>query len=367
MDLNDHPVTTRNSRSELSEKQLVDYEGFREPFVRWLATFGKDPDRATGFAHETVKRTAYRTDQFNRWVWNKEDGYTTDIRQKHADEYMKELAYGDYSSTHKANSQKALKRFFKWKVNERGGKEWDPDLSFSSDDGTSNPRDFLTREERQMIREAALEYGAIPRYDNLNPSERSRWKAHLAQRFEKPKTEITSDDWEKANGWKFTSLTWASLDAGLRPVEVGRATTNWVDLENRVLRIPKEESSKNKENWVVSLTDRTAKALERWLEERKLYEKYEDTDALWLTRKGNTFDSNSLSYVLDKLCGIAGISQADRSITWYSIRHSVGTYMTREEGLAAAQAQLRHKSEKTTMKYDQAPVEDRRSALDNMG
>jgi hypothetical protein len=41
--------------------------------------------------------------------------------------------------------------------------------------------------------------------------------------------------------------------------------------------------------------------------------------------------------------------------------------MTREEGLAAAQAQLRHKSEKTTMKYDQAPVEDRRSALDNMG
>lgn len=41
--------------------------------------------------------------------------------------------------------------------------------------------------------------------------------------------------------------------------------------------------------------------------------------------------------------------------------------MTREEGLAAAQAQLRHKSEQTTMKYDQTPVEDRKDALERMG
>ena len=37
-------------------------------------------------------------------------------------------------------------------------------------------------------------------------------------------------------------------------------------------------------------------------------------------------------------------------MSWYTIRHSVGTYMTREEDLAAAQAQLRHTSEQTTMK-----------------
>ena len=41
--------------------------------------------------------------------------------------------------------------------------------------------------------------------------------------------------------------------------------------------------------------------------------------------------------------------------------------MTREEDLAAAQAQLRHQSPETTMRYDQTPVEDRRDALDNMG
>lgn len=41
--------------------------------------------------------------------------------------------------------------------------------------------------------------------------------------------------------------------------------------------------------------------------------------------------------------------------------------MTRGEGLAATQMQLRHKSEATTMKYDQAPVEDQRDALNRMG
>ena len=41
--------------------------------------------------------------------------------------------------------------------------------------------------------------------------------------------------------------------------------------------------------------------------------------------------------------------------------------MTREEDLAAAQAQLRHKSEQTTIQYDRTPVEDRQDAFDNTG
>jgi integrase len=54
-------------------------------------------------------------------------------------------------------------------------------------------------------------------------------------------------------------------------------------------------------------------------------------------------------------------------MSWYTIRHSVGTYMTKERDLAAAKAQLRHKNPMTTMKYDQVPVEDRRDALNRMG
>jgi site-specific recombinase XerD len=107
--------------------------------------------------------------------------------------------------------------------------------------------------------------------------------------------------------------------------------------------------------------------LDRWLDERECYDKYDETDTVWLTRESNPYDSSALRYVIDKLCDIAGIDTEHREMSWYSIRHSVGTYMTREEDLAAAQAQLRHKSPETTMKYDQTPVEDRRDALDRMG
>jgi integrase len=106
--------------------------------------------------------------------------------------------------------------------------------------------------------------------------------------------------------------------------------------------------------------------LRRWLDERPMYDLYDGTDTLWLSREGNPYRSSSLKYILHRLCEIAGISTETRSLTWYSIRHSTGTYMTREEDLAAAQAQLRHKSPQTTMKYDQTPPEDRRNALDRM-
>jgi len=54
-------------------------------------------------------------------------------------------------------------------------------------------------------------------------------------------------------------------------------------------------------------------------------------------------------------------------MSWYTIRHSVGTYMTKERDLAAAKAQLRHKNPITMIKYDQVSVKDWRDALNRMG
>lgn len=162
-------------------------------------------------------------------------------------------------------------------------------------------------------------------------------------------------------------MVWTSLDTGLRPIEVERATVQWVDVNNKVLRIPKEDSSKNADNWIVSITDRTAVALDQWLSEREIYEKYNDTDSLWLTRDGNPYSSNTLSYTIKNICEIAEIPADRRTISWYVIRHSLGTAMTGERDLKATQVQLRHKSTETTMKYDQVPLEDRRDALNNIG
>lgn len=216
-------LTTRQSRDTLTEKELVDYRSHREEFVRWLAYLGKDPEMVEGYSRDTVSATAQRTDQFARGVWAQESGYTMAFSHAHADEYMEELLYSDTSTTHKANTQKALKRYYKWLAHEKGGELWEPERTFSSSNNDSGPREYLTLEERKKIREAALEYGSIPSYSSVSPEERDDWKAHLAQRFKKPKNEVTPDDWERANGWKFTSMVWASLDCGLRPVEVERA------------------------------------------------------------------------------------------------------------------------------------------------
>jgi len=52
--------------------------------------------------------------------------------------------------------------------------------------------------------------------------------------LDKPFSKVCREDWEKIDGWKIPSLVWTSLDTGLRPVEVGRAQTSWVDTSNEV-------------------------------------------------------------------------------------------------------------------------------------
>jgi len=351
----------------LTDKQVFDYENRREDFARWLMMFGKRPENIEGYSQATAKRIMYRVGYFERWVWQEQEGeYVPFPTTDHADAYMESLAYSDKSNSHKAGCQHALKRYFRWRAYEFDHEEWEPQHTFSTDN-TNQPRDYLSIEERQKIRQAALEYGDLPYYQNYVPDEREQMKPYIADRVDKPVEAVSRDDWNGLTSWKFTSLVWTSLDAGLRPIEVNQASTEWIDTANAVLRIPADESSKNRDNWVVSVREDTAETLEEWLKERRYVPMYDDTDALWLTQKGNRYKSQSLRRLIHRLCERAGIEYGNRKMSWYPIRHSVGTFMTREEDLAAAQAQLRHKSPETTMKHDAAPVSDRRNALDRMG
>jgi len=355
------------SEEMLNERQYIDYRSEREQCIDWLLTFGKNPSTAEGYATTTVSQRAYRMDQFYRWVWEEEDGYTSNLTHEHADGYLKHLARMEASNAHKQTCRKAVMMLYKWRHHERGAEQWDPEITFTRKNQSTTPRDYLTREERTKIRNASFEYGNVPNPDSVSGDRRDQWLRYLSQRFEKPKEAVTEEDWDCANSWKVPSLVGVSLDSGFRPVEVERALTTWVDIDNGVLRIPKEQSSKNIEHWVVSLQEQTIKMLDRWLTQRETIEKYDDTDTLWLTRRGNPYQSASLRRLLHRLCEIADISVENRQMSWYTIRHSTGTYMAREEGLAAAQTQLRHRDPKSTMKYDQVPVEDRQDALDRMG
>lgn len=365
-DLSPYAIVPGPDAEQLHPDELAAYRDFREAFIAWLLVEGKDPAAVEGYAPKTVQNTAYRTSKFFRFVWEVEGGFTLEITHDHADDYLDHLAYAGASGTHGDQERKALLRLFRWLETERGYDSWEPTRSFTPSNSI-RPPDYLTLDERQSIREAALDYGAIPGYNDLTPGERDRWRGYVARMLGKRPADVHPDDWATVQGWKVPSLVWTSLDAGLRPHEVEHARTGWVDVENKLLRIPVAESAKNEENWHVALTGRTAQSLDAWLDERELYDSYDGRDHIWLTREGNPYTSQSLRRLLRRLCAEAGIPTENRRMSWYAIRHSLGTYMVRERGLAAAQAQLRHKRPETTMKYDAVPLEDRRDALDRMG
>lgn len=346
-------------REALTERQLVAYRGHRESFIDWLAHEGKDPDSLEGYSLETYKTYANIVCKFHRTVWEDEE-YTLSLTHDHADQYITDLVRCDqYSESHLHNTRLALKAYFRYKEN-----EWESPVTISNSETAANPKEFVTREERSALRDAVLEYGSVPAYAALSPEKRTDWKRELARRFGKPMTEISREDWDRANGYKYPSIVYVSLDAGLRPIEVARARTSWFDTQTATLTIPMNDAAKNTENWRVSLREDTAEFAKRWMEERRLYEKYDDTDRMWLTRHGNPYRSGALQVLLNNLRDVAGI---DRDLSWYAIRHSTGTFMAHEEGLAAAQSQLRHKRSETTMKYDNVPLNRRREALDRMG
>lgn len=178
-ELEEITLVTQPSKEQLNERQLVDYKCQRTDCLQWLLHFGKNPEQAEGYAFETVRARASRMDMFYRWVWEQEGGYVADVTHDQADEYMKYVAYRDTSNVDKANHQKAVKMLFKWRKYQHGLSPWEPSITFSTANGASQPRDYLTLTERRKLREAALEDGSIPAYNDLSPEERDRWRRTL--------------------------------------------------------------------------------------------------------------------------------------------------------------------------------------------
>lgn len=366
----EHPYVPQISEEVLNHRQQIDYNDHRRALIEWLDTRGKDPEKYAGYSEQVVSNYAYRIDKFYRWVWTEYGQYTTQITHEHADEYIEAFAKdelrkengGKYSGSHKRKTANAIEAMFEWRVRERGGEPWSPDVTFS--EGPVNQADPFNKQEQRMLREAALQLDTIPAYNDLSPDERDRWKAHIAQKLGKSKSNVSPDDWDRLNkSWELPSLVLTALDTGMRPVGVERANVDWLQLDDGAIKVPAEEIIKDGANTKMVLREETVNALRRWKEERENYSKYDDSDAVWLNRKGNRYNSDTLNYLLDKLCDEAGISQKNRKITWYSIRRTVGTYLIAEGSLAEAQAQLRHKKPTSTMRYAESPPEERRETL----
>lgn len=369
----DLPAVPTPSKPYLNRRQRVDYAEFRTSFIEWLETVGRNPDRQRGLAELTVENYAARVDQFCRWVWERFDGYTTAIRPAHADAYLEalvtdELCKGSgepYAGSTKRKHKDAVSKLFEWRARKRGGSNWETDVTF--DEQRTRHADELTIDERRALREGALEYDSLPAYSDQTPEARNRWNAYIAQKLGKPKAKVGPADWARLASWKVPSLIWTALDAGLRPVEVERSNLAWLRLEKGALFIPKEEAAKNRDHWEVPLRSRTVTALEHWLEQREQYPKYASSDSIWLNQLGNPYTSGPLNNLLGHLLDETGIDQTNRQITWYSLRHSVGTHMAEKGDLDQAKEQLRHKSIESTLQYTHPSLDVRRDTLDEMG
>ncbi|ESS05703.1 MAG: site-specific recombinase XerD [uncultured archaeon A07HB70] len=264
------PLVTDKSREYLNPRQEVDYREFRRNLAEWLYNVGKNPGKAEGYSDSVVQTTMNRLDLFFRYVWDQEQRYTTSIGTEDADDWMTALAKrDDLSESSCCHYQKAAHKYFKFLRNEKGRDvEWTPTIEFSDPSTNYQVHEYLTREERTRLREAVMDYETIPHYNSLSPEERTRWKKKLAQKLQKPASKVTKQDFLQANSFKYPSMIYVALDIGARPCEINRMNTSWLDLQNSVLRVPKEEAAKNREEWICPLKDETVRILERWLYER---------------------------------------------------------------------------------------------------
>lgn len=362
------PLVTEKSREYLNPRQEIDYREFRRSLAEWLDYQGKNPSKADGYSDSVVKTTMNRLDLFFRFIWDRQQRYTTSIGTDEADNWMKALAKrDDISEPSACHYQKAAHKYFKYLRNEKNRDiEWNPTIEFSDPSTNYQVREYLTREERTQLREAAMDYETIPHYNSLSPDERERWKKKLAQRLQKPASKITKRDFLNANSFKYPSMIYVALDIGARPCEINRMNTDWLDLKNGVVRVPKEDAAKNREDWICPLKDETTRILDRWLQERSAQQKYDGRDALWLTKYGNRYDKDSFRTVFRSIAKEAGFDLENRDLSPYSIRHSTGNYAEAEGGLATAAKQLRHKSRETTKKYSHSGVEQQRETLNKL-
>jgi integrase len=360
--LADLPITTEKAAAQLDDKQQLLYEDHRKKLARWALTMGKNPARADGYARETVKMRLYRLDKFYRFIWDAH-GFTLDASPDYADDWMRELAKTDNSQTYNAACQKAVKMLFKWRRDEYAEAiSWDPVITFSSNTAGTTSRHYFALDTLNRLATASLEYDSLPSPQSVTPEERDSIEAYLAMRFGKPKHAVTAEDWQRADSWKIPAMIHMTIDGGLRNKEVKQAKVSWIDWDAKALRIPAEDAVKSGDPWDIALREQTTLILRKWVEERDLYEKYDDADHLFLTRYGNPYDQKALNRLLNRLCEAADVDAEQAS--WYSFRRSMVTHLQSRAGHKGTQLQARHKNPETTMRYDQSPLETRRKALE---
>ncbi|GGL21579.1 hypothetical protein GCM10009037_01100 [Halarchaeum grantii] len=358
-----------DTTNRLSHRQQVMFDNTVERFEEYLLTAGKTPRKDIGYATDTARARKSRVLRIFYWIWEHGD-VSTELSTEQADRVIEALdtdelrrRNGDrYSETSKRKMSNALADWFAFKQ-----ADWEPDISFRDERATDNADPF-TKSEVKKLWQTSLTYKNIPKYNNLSPKDRDRWRRYLAQYLGKPKEEVEPADWREVNrSWKVPSLVRSARAAGWRPAIVGRMRVHWYDPEKQAITIPGEHAVKNESRWKQELPGEAVEAIDRWLDQRENKSKYDDTDLMWLTRKGQPYSSSTLNALLRNLMDEAGIEPRGRNLVWYSFRHYVGTYVYDDcQDLKMVAKILRQNSIASADRYVHPTVELQRNIVDGL-
>ena len=370
-----NPPITDALRKELDD-QAPRVEQHLSEFYDWMLTKGKNPKRHKPLSESTAENYHDRIDQIYRFILERISPKEMQaLTHEQADQIVEWLDQdkiqkqkgGNHSESSKRKFTNALEKYFKWQ-HDRGAEAelWEPRVTFN--DGEHQSADKLNFEERWLVREAAMNYGSLPSYHGIDPEERDRINGLIAQRLGKPKDEVTSKDWTRAdNSTKVGSLVAVTLETGMIPIEIAEARLEWYDEQRNILKIPNEYAAKDRPTAELPLTEETGEQMSEWIQERRHYEKYDGSNRIWLNEHGNPYNSKNLCYLVRQLCEKAGIEHEHRKIVWYSLRHNLGQSIEEEEDLSEARDQLRHKHLSTTKEfYAETAKESRRQTLEEI-
>jgi integrase len=350
---------------QLNTRQQIIFESRLDEFEEYLISEGMNPRKGIGYAESSIGTRVSRVLQAIQWIWKTEDP-ATEISPEQADRVIEALATdefrrrdGDrYTEGSKRKISNVLVNWFRF-----NGSDWEPEISFN-DEPAENGADPFTKDEVKLLWEESLSYKSIPKYNNLAPNERDRWRRHIAQELGKPKGEVKPADWKEINeNWKYPSLIATERSAAWRPALINRMKVDWYDADDKKIIIPAEHAVKNDKEWTQFLSDQAAQTLDLWLEQRSNNNNYDDNDHMWLNRKGNPYKSDSLNYFLDNLIEEAEINERGRKLCWYSFRHSLGTYTYEDKrDLEMVAEVLRQISTSSAARYVHPTEELQRSA-----
>lgn len=183
---------------------------------------------------------------------------------------------------------------------------------------TASAQQPFTPEEWGYIRSASLSY--------VLTSDGSR--IHLLDLITKTGLRVSelrhSDSLERC--WKIAALILILSETGMRPFEVSQLTVHDLNLEDNSIRLP-TDVGKGSEGKLCRITDRTATATRRWLEQRSTRQKYDDTDLLFLDDENRNTDE-SLRELLREVADDAGIH---RPVTSVAFRRAFAHHFDTEE------------------------------------